>query len=403
MPQPAYPPADPWLLGFVRFLPAVRDDAEAGGRHVRRDFVVSESPAKVRILLADADLERGRAMVRAFSERFECRQVSTIREVIALLPHGPWGAVVANYGLDEGGSGIEVLQVVRETLPRTFRLIFSELRSPSFRRDAQRVVQPHFATDTTVPDFISGLARALDALLEPPSLEIPPDLPALLKDVWTVRAPMSCEFLFTLRGAAERNGPVYIYGEPGSGVTRAGITLRQWRREWKARGSPASPLDGSPVPILRVPPLRERPQDLPVLAARCLLETSRQSGEPLRQLSPGAVAALIDRDWYGNIIELAATIIRAQQRAGARMVIEAEDLPQDRQPALRPSQNAKDEGQRDCVLRQLRTAHNVSAASRIEGCSRANYIRLMRRLGIIRADIVTDPALEAAGDSSEPD
>jgi hypothetical protein len=36
----------------------------------------------------------------------------------------------------------------------------------------------------------------------------------------------------------------------------------------------------------------------------------------------------------------------------------------------------------------------VSSASRLEGCSRANYIRLMRRLGIIRADIVADPALE---------
>jgi DNA-binding NtrC family response regulator len=355
------------------------------------------------VLLADADAERGRAMVLAFSRSFECQRVSTIAEVIALLPNGPWGAVVANYGLDEGGSGIEVLQVVRETLPRTFRLIYSELRSPSFRRDAQRVVQPHFTTDATVPDFIGGLVRALEALFEPPSLEPPADLPALLTDVWTVRAPVTREFLAMLRVAAEQRGPVYIYGEPGSGVTRAGLTLRQWRREWKARGSPAATGTALQVPILRVPALRERPQDVPLLAVRCLIETARQSGEPLRRLSPGAIEVLVGRDWYGNIIELAATMIRAQHRAGTRLVIEAEDLPQDRQPSLRPSQNAKDEGQRDCVLRQLRTAHNVSAASRLEGCSRANYIRLMRRLGIIRADIVTDPALEEVGVSSEAD
>jgi DNA-binding NtrC family response regulator len=356
---------------------------------------------KPRVLLADGNVERGSALVGGFSKCFECRQVSTIEEAMAVLPQAPWQAVVANYSLDEGGSGIEVLQVVRETLPRTFRLIYSELRSPSFRRDAQRVVQPHYTTDTTAPDFIDGLVRALEALLEPPSMEIPQDLPPIRTDTWSVQAPMSREFMRALREAAEQNVPVYVYGEPGSGVTRSGITLRQWRREWKARGSLANPNPGLPVPILRVPALRERPQDLPLLAARCLLESARQSGEPLRQLSRCAIEELLGRDWYGNIIELSAVLMRAQLRAGTRLQIEAEDLPQDKHPAWRPSQRAKDEGQLDCVLRQLRAARNVSAASRLEGCSRANYIRLMRRLGIIRADVVTDPALEEAEAPSE--
>jgi DNA-binding NtrC family response regulator len=366
----------------------------ASRRRARRVPTVNDPAVKPSVLLVEADAERGRAMVLAFSKRFECRQASTIEEVMAILPQGQWGAVVANYGLDGGGSGIEVLQVVRETLPRAFRLIYSEIRSPSFRRDAQRVVQPHFTTDATEPDFIGVLERALGGLFEPPSLEIPPDLPAILTDVWTAQAPMSRDFLFALRGAAEQNGPVYIYGEPGSGVTRSGILLRQWRREWKARGMTEDPGPRSPVPILRVPSLRERPQDLPALAARCLIENSRQSGEPVRRLSRDAIEELLRRDWYGNIIELAAAMVRALQRAGTRMVVEVDDLPQDKQPARRPSQHAKDEGQLDCVLRQLRTARNVSSAARLEGCSRANYIRLMRRLGIIRADVVADPALE---------
>ena len=255
-------------------------------------------------------------------------------------------------------------------------------------------MQSHFTTDAAQPDFIGVLERTLGTLLEPPSLEIPPDLPPILTEVWTVRAPMCREFLRALRGAAEQDTPVYVYGEPGAGVTRSGITLRQWRREWKARGSPGVAGPGSPVPILRVPALRERPQDLPLLAARCLAESAHQSGEPLCRLSPRAIEELLGRDWYGNIVELAAVLVRALQRAGRRTVIEAEDLPQDKQPVWRPSQSAKDEGQRDCVLRQLRMARNVSCASRLEGCSRANYIRLMRRLGIIRADVVVDPALE---------
>jgi DNA-binding NtrC family response regulator len=224
---------------------------------------------KPRVLLVEDDAECARAMVLAFSKRFECWQVSTVEKAMAALPDGPWGAVIASYGLDGGGSGVEVLQVVRETLPRTFRLIYSEVRSPSFRRDAQRIVQPHFTTDITEPDFIGSLERALEALFEPHSLEIPPDLPAILTDVMTARAPMSRSFLAALREAAEQNGPVYIYGEPGSGVTRSGITLRQWRREWRARRSPVGAGPDLPVPILRVPTLRERPQDLPLLAARC--------------------------------------------------------------------------------------------------------------------------------------
>jgi DNA-binding NtrC family response regulator len=355
---------------------------------------------KPRVLLAEDDRERAQAMALAFSERFDCRHFTTIEEVIAALPLGPWGAVVASYRLGEGGSGVEVLQVVRETLPCAFRLIYSEARSPSFRRDAQRIVQSHFTTDTAEPDFIGNLERALGAFLEPPSLEIPADLPTILKDVWVVRAPLSREFLSALRCAAEQDSPVYIYGEPGTGVTRAGGTLRQWRREWRTRGSPAAVGCDGQVPILRVPSLRERPQDLPLLAARCLAEEAHQSGQPARRLSPRATEELLSREWFGNVVELAGVLVRASQRARGRQVIEAQDLPKDAQPAWRPSQYAKDEGQRDCVLRQLRMARNVSAASRLEGCSRANYIRLMRRLGIIRADVVTDPSTDGAEEFS---
>jgi DNA-binding NtrC family response regulator len=349
---------------------------------------------KPRVLLVEDDRERGQAMVQTFSERFECRCVATIEEALEILPQGGWTAVVANYGLSDGGSGIELLQVVRETRPRAFRLIYSEVRSESFRRDAERIVRPHFTTDTTDPGFVSALEHRLAALLEPPSLEIPADLPAILTDVWTGRSSVIREYLCALRAAAEQDTPVYVYGEPGTGVTRSGITLRQWRREWKLRGGPGAAGGEPPVSILRVPSLRERLQDLPVLAARCLAENTHHTGEPLRRLSPRATEELLSRDWYGNVVELAATLVRALQRVGSRLVIEAEDLPRDVQSPWRPSQYAKDEGQRDCVLRQLRSARNVSAASRLEGCSRANYIRLMRRLGIIRADIVAGPSPE---------
>jgi DNA-binding NtrC family response regulator len=164
--------------------------------------------------------------------------------------------------------------------------------------------------------------------------------------------------------------------------------LCRWRTQWNASGRPGRVTVRATVPTLRVPSLRERLQDLPEIALRALKKQAERDAAPMRRLSPAALDELRWREWRGNIDELAAVLERAAQRAGGRPVIEATDLPRSTEPRWRPSQYAKDEGQRDCLLRQLRTARTVSAAARLEGCTRANYIRLMRRLGILRGDIV---------------
>ncbi len=339
-----------------------------------------------RVLLVEGDAERGRAIAALVSRRVEFKQVASVEEATLALARQRWAAVIVNHDLPEGGSGIEVLQVVQEACPRAFRLFYTGGCLSGLQRDVQRLGVPHFVGDSSAADFLAGLERALAAFLEPPSLELPPRLESIYEDVWTARSPVAQEFLRQLKSAAEQETPVYVYGEPGTGRTRAAVILRQWRLRWRASGGGA-PGPPCTVPIVRVPSLRERPQDLPVLAARVLLEHARQSKEPMRRLSGRAIEQLLARDWLGNVVELSGVLVRAIQRAGLRTMIDAEDLPQDAQPGWRSSQYAKDAGQRDCVLRQLRTARNVSAAARLEGCSRANYIRLMRRLGIIRADV----------------
>lgn len=346
---------------------------------------------KPNVLLVEGDAGVGRALGQAFAARFEGVHVATLEEAMASLDRKPWAAVVAGYELADGGTGLEVLQVARTSLPRAFRLLHTTIASAGFREDARRFACPHFITDAPAPALIGAVEHALAELLEPPSLDLPPDLQPILDDVIQTRSPIVRELLRALREAAESNAPVYLHGEPATGVTRAATLLRQWRREWKDRDRPRVPArEAAPVVVLRVPSVRERPQDMPLLAARCLLEHSRLTGEPVRRLSPRAIDELLGRAWFGNVVELATVLNQALQRAGSRPVIEAEDLPRDAQPAWRPSQLAKDDGQRDCVLRQLRLARNVSHAARSEGCSRANYIRLMRRLGIVRADVATD-------------
>ncbi len=336
------------------------------------------------VLLVEGVAVGGQELGAGLAPHFECLRVATLHDAMGALRRKPWAAAIAGYELGDGGTGLEVLQVVRTSLPRAFRVLHTSIDSVGFREDARRLGAPHVIADGRSPDLAAVVERALSELLAPPSPDLPGDLRPILDEVIQTRSPLVREFLRALRAAAESNAPVYLYGEPSTGVTRAALLLQQWRREWKDRGTVTA---AAPVAILRVPALRERLQDLPLLATRCLLEHSRLTGEPVRRLSPQVLAKLQEREWMGNIVELASVLLKALRRAGTSPMIEAQHLPRDVQPGYRPSQWAKDDGQRDCLLLQLRLARSVSHAARLEGCSRANYIRLMRRLGIVRADV----------------
>jgi DNA-binding NtrC family response regulator len=62
---------------------------------------------------------------------------------------------------------------------------------------------------------------------------------------------------------------------------------------------------------LRVPPLRERPADIPVLAEHLVERASRAAGRPSPALSPEALEALVAHDWPGNVRELENCLVRA--------------------------------------------------------------------------------------------
>jgi two-component system, NtrC family, response regulator HydG len=62
---------------------------------------------------------------------------------------------------------------------------------------------------------------------------------------------------------------------------------------------------------IRVPPLRERAEDIPRLAAHFLARAARRHGRPQPRLSAEALAALTRHAWPGNVRELEKTISRA--------------------------------------------------------------------------------------------
>lgn len=232
--------------------------------------------------------------------------------------------------------------------------------------------------------------RAACARSDEPPRNADRALPTDHVGAWINLAPATREFLRRLREAAEQDTPVYLWGEPGAGCTLAAHTLCAWRAHWRSMGGPRGRGSKRPVPVLRVPSLRERLQDLPGIAGRHLTVLAREAGHSVWRLTPPALSDLSAREWRGNVAELHSVLDAASRRAGGRAVIEVADLPPAARPRSHPSQEAKQAAQRDCLLRQLRAARSVSGAARLEGCTRSNYIRLMRRLGIVRADCAGD-------------
>lgn len=341
-----------------------------------------------RVLVVDDDTERSGLITRVLADSYECRHVATLDEAFVALGHDAWDAALVDYDLNHGGSGLELLQALRDLAGHTYRVLYSVYYNDGLIRDAARLSHAHSVVDARQPGFLVTMRSTLEELMRssraggarPPAVSTE-------SARWLGNSQASRDFLARLRRAAESDSPVYLYGETGTGKNLAAALFRQWRAEWKGSVAARSQLRNrtSPVVLLGVPALRDRVQDIPELADY-YYEGLAEEGEPLKRLTNEAQDALMKRVWRGNVRELHGVLLRAAHRAGNRPGVSLADLPRDLTPPSRPSQSAKDVGQRDCVLRQLRTARNVSGAARLEGISRTNYIRLMRRLGVIRAD-----------------
>jgi DNA-binding NtrC family response regulator len=151
-----------------------------------------------------------------------------------------------------------------------------------------------------------------------------------------------------------------------------------------------------------VPPLRERPEDIPILARHFSRLFARQYGQAVRDLSGEAEEFFILYPWPGNVRELRNTIERAYV-VGQGPVIRLEDLsPTLLNPAIDratldlslhrlPFREAKrktvDHFERTYLTRALTKARgNVSRAARRAGMPRQVLQRLLQRHDLRGAD-----------------
>ena len=73
---------------------------------------------------------------------------------------------------------------------------------------------------------------------------------------------------------------------------------------------------------IRIPPLRERREDIPLLARHFLERLSHELGKDVGEVSEGALRLLMDHDWPGNVRELENAVERAMVTCRGKGLVE---------------------------------------------------------------------------------
>ncbi|MHC4957239.1 MAG: sigma-54-dependent transcriptional regulator [Planctomycetota bacterium] len=137
---------------------------------------------------------------------------------------------------------------------------------------------------------------------------------------------------------------------------------------------------------IRVPPLREREGDLPLLAAHFLRRHVLGTGRSVRGLTEAARRVLESYSWPGNVRELSHVLERAVALSRGP-TIDAEDLPDHlREASARtapPGQQTLDEVEKAHILAVVQSVEgNRGRASEILGIDRKTLYRKLLRYGI---------------------
>jgi len=130
---------------------------------------------------------------------------------------------------------------------------------------------------------------------------------------------------------------------------------------------------------LNVPPLRERKEDIPILAQHFLQQFVAQNSKKIKGFTPQAMEKLLKYSWPGNIRELMNAIERAVVLS-RKEYLDAEELVlmmADNSVDIKPTQNRLLENL------PLEEVEKRSILDALESCS-GNKSEAARRLGITR-------------------
>jgi two-component system NtrC family response regulator len=136
---------------------------------------------------------------------------------------------------------------------------------------------------------------------------------------------------------------------------------------------------------LVLPPLRDRGEDVLVLAQSLLNQFAADSGKTTLAFSPEAVRAIRQYSWPGNVRELQNRVRRAViMSAGKRMSVQDLELPDDDGGSQGTSlKQAREALEREMIKKALqKNSGKITAAAAELGISRPTFYELMDKLGI---------------------
>jgi len=147
------------------------------------------------------------------------------------------------------------------------------------------------------------------------------------------------------------------------------------------------------VVVMRLPLLRDRGEDVEVLAREFLHQFAAQADKPPMTFSPDALRALKAHSWPGNVRELQNRVKRAVIMADGKRVTAADlELTDQAEFVRRPSlKEARQNLEREMVQAALKKySGKITAAAAELGISRPTLYELMEKLGLAKNGPIRD-------------
>jgi len=137
------------------------------------------------------------------------------------------------------------------------------------------------------------------------------------------------------------------------------------------------------VITIHVPPLRERKEDIPLLANHFLRRFAKDLNKPFDNISRDALDEMMLYDWPGNVRELENAIERAVV-VGRGRTIQAENLPfYKEKPSYTPKDGTLKEVEKGHIIEVLEeTRWNISKAASTLGIDRVTLYNRIKKYGL---------------------